>query len=164
MGDRSPVEGEQEVDATDQFLPSTMGISFRTLGRSPGHHSWGTPEATSSPFRPTRPSIHLRERNPRYPTSTEGGGRVSSVIYGVAAPCKLHSWARCVRQIWVRAPGRGSRDKMWSWIGALGGVAELVENRSGVISGLNFPKPNRRLAAADGDNANVDRYIKRPDW
>jgi hypothetical protein len=46
----------------------------------------------------------------------------------------------------------------------LGAVAELVENRSGVISGLNFPKPNRRLAAADGDNANVDEYSKCADW
>jgi hypothetical protein len=46
----------------------------------------------------------------------------------------------------------------------MGAVAELVENRSGVISGLNFPKPNRRLAAADGDNANVDEYSKCADW
>jgi hypothetical protein len=35
---------------------------------------------------------------------------------------------------------------------------------SGVISGLKINKPIRRLAAAVGDNANVDRYIKRPDW
>jgi hypothetical protein len=31
----------------------------------------------------------------------------------------------------------------------------------GVISGLNFTKPIRRLAAAEGDNANDDTYRKR---
>jgi len=45
-----------------------------------------------------------------------------------------------------------------------GSGAKLVGIGSGVISGLNFIKSIRRLAAAEGDNANDDRYSKRAGW
>jgi hypothetical protein len=45
-----------------------------------------------------------------------------------------------------------------------GSGAKLVGIESGVISGLNFNKPIRRLAAAEGDNANDDRYSKLAGW
>lgn len=45
-----------------------------------------------------------------------------------------------------------------------GSGAKLVGIESGVISGLNFNKPIRRLAAAEGDNANDDRYSKLASW
>ena len=45
-----------------------------------------------------------------------------------------------------------------------GSGAKLVGISRGVISGLNFNKPIRRLAAAEGDNANDDRYSKRASW
>jgi hypothetical protein len=38
------------------------------------------------------------------------------------------------------------------------------ESGSGVISGLNFNKPIWRLAAAEGDNANDERYSKSVCW
>jgi hypothetical protein len=57
--------------------------------------------------------------------------------------------------------GGGSR----RWSGYASGDTVLSRSwwriGSGVISGLKFSKPIRRLAAAEGDNANVDRYIKR---
>ena len=45
-----------------------------------------------------------------------------------------------------------------------GSGAKLVGIGSGVISGLKFTKPIRRLAAAEGDNANDKRYSKRAGW
>ena len=47
---------------------------------------------------------------------------------------------------------------------AKGSGAKLVGIGSGVISGLKFTKPIRRLAAAEGDNANDKRYSKRAGW
>jgi Dimerisation domain len=45
-----------------------------------------------------------------------------------------------------------------------GSGAKLVGISRGVISGLNFNKPIWRLAAAEGDKANDDRYSKRAGW
>jgi hypothetical protein len=54
-------------------------------------------------------------------------------------------------KIWLCATGRGSG-------------AKLVGIESGVISGLNLASQIRRLAAAEGDNANDDRYSKLAGW
>jgi hypothetical protein len=75
----------------------------------------------------------------------------------------MSSEGRARRNATIRGSATGRRSLV-TLHNSPGSGAKLVGIGSGVISGLKFTKPMRRLAAAEGDNANDERYSKRAGW
>jgi hypothetical protein len=78
------------------------------------------------------------------------------------ATTELNAAYKDARALALTPAAEAASDSAGDWPSGSG--AKLVGIESGVISGLNFNKPIRRLAAAEGDNANDDRYSKLAGW